>query len=167
MSSDFAAKMARARTLGKGNSFERFEQGQTFDHHWGRTLTEADSVLFTTLTLSYNPMYFNADTARARGHDRLVVHPNLVFLTVFGMSVEDLSENGGPFLGVEELSFHRAVLVGETIRARSTVRATRTSTSRPGMGIVSWHTEGLIGGEVVIDFVRTNLIRTAGAAGIL
>lgn len=167
MTTDFAAKMAAARTLTKGHSFEQFTPGQTFEHHWGRTLTESDSIMFTTLTLSYNPMYFNVETARERGHDRLVVHPNLVFLAVFGMSVEDLSENGGPFLGVEDLTFHRAVLVGETVRARSTVRTTRESASHPGMGIVGWHTEGLIGEEIVIDFTRTNLVRTAGAAGVL
>lgn len=167
MATDFAAKMARARTLTKGHSFEHFEPDQTFHHHWGRTITEADGVLFATLTLSYNPIYFNVDAARARGHDRLVVPPNLLFLVVFGMSVEDLSENGGPFLGVEALTFHRPVLSGETVLARSVVRQVRASDSRPGMGIVSWHTEGLIGDEVVIDFVRTNLVRRAGAAGVL
>jgi itaconyl-CoA hydratase len=157
----------RAVLLRKGRSYEDFAVGQTYEHHWGRTLTEADSVLFSTLTLSYNPLYFNVDTARAAGHERLVAHPNLVFLTVFGLSVEDLSENGGPFLGVEALTFHRPVLVAETVRSRSRVLSTRESASRPGVGIVSWHTEGLIDDEVVVDFRRTNFVRTAGAAGVL
>lgn len=164
---DFAAIRERAKLLRKGRSFEDFKPEQTFEHHWGRTLTESDSIRFSTLTLSYNPIYFNLETARADGHERLVAHPNLVFLTVFGLSVEDLSENGGPFLGVEKLTFHRPVLVGETIRARSRVRETRTSQSRPGMGIVSWHTEGLIADEVVVDFVRTNFVRTADAPSVL
>lgn len=167
MPESFAAIRERARLLPKGRSFEDFAPGQTFDHHWGRTVTESDSVRFSTLTLSYNPVYFNVEAAGAQGHDRLVAHPNLVFLTVFGLSVEDLSENGGPFLGVEDLTFHRPVLVGETLSARSRVRDTRTSSSRPGMGIVSWHTEGLAGGEVVIDFIRTNFVRTADAPSVL
>ncbi|WP_063044378.1 MaoC family dehydratase [Nocardia pseudovaccinii] len=167
MSDDFDTIKHRARLLAKGRCFEDFHPEQRFDHHWGRTLTESDSIRFSTLTLSYNPVYFNADTAHQQGHRRLVAHPNLVFLTVFGLSVEDLSENGGPFLGVEELTFHRPVLVGETIRARSRVRETRTSRSRPGMGVVSWHTEGLIGDEVVVDFIRTNFVRCAGAASVL
>jgi len=167
MTDDFAAIKERARTLPKGRCYDDFTAEQTFQHHWGRTLTEADSVLFATLTLSYNPIYFNADTARAQHHDRLVAHPNLVFLTVFGLSVEDLSEGGGPFLGVEKLTFHRPVLVGETLRARSRVRETRRSASHPGMGIVSWHTEGLVGDLVVVDFVRTNFVRTADAPSVL
>ncbi|MEC3993743.1 MaoC/PaaZ C-terminal domain-containing protein [Actinacidiphila sp. DG2A-62] len=167
MSHELAAIRKLARLLDKGRCFEDFEVDQVFEHHWGRTLTEADSVLFTTLTLSYNPVYFNAETAREHGHKQLVVHPNLLFLAVFGLSVEDLSENGGPFLGVEQLTFHRPVLVGETVRGRSRVRTVRRSDSHPGMGIVGWHTEGLVGDEVVVDFVRTNFVRTADAPSVL
>lgn len=164
---DLARVRERAKKITKGNRFDDFAVGQVFQHHWGRTITESDSVLFSSLTLSYNPLYFNAEFAAAHGHDRLVVHPNLVFLTVFGLSVEDLSENGGPFLGVEKLTFHRPVLAGETVTARSTVTEVRASNSRPGACIVTWHTEGHIGDERVIDFERKNLVRGRGMASIL
>jgi acyl dehydratase len=167
MGGDFEAVRDRARLLRKGRHFEEFSAGQSFEHHWGRTLTESDGILFATLTLSYNPVYFNVEAARAAGHERLVVPPNLLFLTVFGLSVEDLSESGGPFLGVEALTFHRPVLVGETVYARSRVLAARRSASRPGAGIVSWHTEGVIAGQVVLDYRRANLVRTASGGGIL
>jgi len=88
MSEEF---QARARKLAKGNLFEGFQVGQVFQHHWGRTLNQSDNTLFSTLTLSYNPLYFNAPYARAHGHPAPVVNPMLVFLTVFGLSVEDLS----------------------------------------------------------------------------
>ena len=57
-------------------------------------------------------------------------------------SVEDLSEAGGLFLGVDDLKFHRTVYPGETLIARSTVLDKRESPSRPESGIVTWHTEG-------------------------
>jgi acyl dehydratase len=83
----------------------------------------------------------------------------LVFLTVFGLSVEDLSEAGGLFLGVDELTFHKPVYPGEALIARSTVVDKRESSSRPENGIVTWHTQGFNGrGEMVIDFRRTNLV---------
>jgi acyl dehydratase len=164
---DLADVRERARKMPKGNRFDDFSVGQVFQHHWGRTITESDSLLFASLTLSYNPLYFNAEFAAAHGHERLVAHPNLVFLTVFGLSVEDLSENGGPFLGVEALTFHRPVLVGETVTARSTVTESRASKSRPGAGIVTWHTEGRAADELVIDFLRLNLVRGRGMASIL
>jgi itaconyl-CoA hydratase len=156
---------ARARKLPKGNHYEDFEPGRVFEHHWGRTVNEGDNSLFTTLTLGYNPLYFNAEYARAHGHHATVVNPMLVFLVVFGLSVEDLSEAGGLFLGVDNLTFHRPVYPGETLVARSTVVDRRESSSRPTSGIVTWHTEGLNErDELVVDFRRTNMVnkRSAG-----
>src|SRR5215467_3263714 len=157
----------RARKIPKGHLYDDFEVGQVFSHHWGRTLNEGDNSLFTSLTLSFNPLYFNAPYARAHGHPRVVVNPMLVFLTVFGLSVEDLSEAGGLFLGVDQLTFRRRVYPGDTLVARSTVIDKRESQSRPGSGIVTRHTEGFlldaipsdIGARpLVVDFRRSNLV---------
>lgn len=156
MSEDFKS---RAKKWPKGNHYEDFELGHVYHHHWGRTLNDGDNSLFSTLTLSFNPLYFNAEYAAAHGHGGVVLNPMLVFLTVFGLSVEDLSEAGGLFLGVDDLKFHRTVYPGETLSARSTVLDKRGSSSRPESGIVSWHTEGHNSrGELVIDFRRTNLV---------
>ncbi|MQA94341.1 MAG: MaoC family dehydratase [Streptosporangiales bacterium] len=160
---DASTLRARARPWPKGHTFEDFTVGDRFEHHWGRTLTESDTVTFSALTLSYNPAHFNAEYARGQGHQGLVVNPMLVFLTVFGLSVQDLSEAGGAFLGVNALTFHRPVAVGETLTAASTVTAIRESKSRPTQGIVTWHTEGRSGAELIIDFERTNLIRKRDA----
>ena len=151
---------ARAKPWPKGRRFEDFAAGQVYPHHWGRTITEGDTTLFTTLTLHYNPLYFNKPYAKEHGHDGIVANPVLVFLTVFGLSVEDLSEGGGPFLGVNELTYHQPVYPGDTLTARSTVLDTRLSASHAGFGIVAWHTEGFNQrGERAIDFKRSNLVR--------
>lgn len=143
----------------RGRSFEDFSVGQKFIHHWGRTLTEADNVLFTTSTLAYNPIYFNAEAARVQGHPAIVINPMLVFTTVLGLSVEDLSEAGGPFLGLEALSFHGPVYPGDTLTARSEVVAVRESESRPGFGIVTWRSEGFNQhDERVVEYRRSNLV---------
>jgi acyl dehydratase len=149
----------RAELFEKGNFFDDFSLGQEFVHHWGRTLTQSDNVLFSSLTLNYNVLYLNAESARSAGHPREVINPHLVFLMVFGLSVEDLSEKGGAFLGVENLAFHRTCYDGDTVYARSTVTALRPSTSRPDHGIATWHTVGVTSaGELIVDFHRTNLI---------
>ena len=119
MAEDFRT---RARLMPKGNRYEDFEPGRVFEHHWGRTITESESTLFSTLTLHFNPHYFNAAYARAHGHPGVVANPMLVFTTVFGLSVEDLSEGGGPFLGVDELTFHQPVYPGDTLRAEHRAR---------------------------------------------
>lgn len=147
----------------KGNYYEDFEVGRVFEHHWGRTLAEGDNTLFTTLTLHYNPLYFNKEYAKANGHSGTVLNPMLVFLTVFGLSVEDLSETGGAFLGVEDLTFHKTLSPGDTVTARSAVIDRRESSSRPDSGIVTWHTEGFDQhGELAVDFKRSNLIGKRG-----
>jgi acyl dehydratase len=146
-------------TRRRGHSFEDFEEGRVFDHHWGRTVNAGDNSLFTTATLAFNPIYFNAEAAMADGHPDTVVNPMLVLCTVVGMSVEDLSEIGGPFLGLTACTFHRPVYPGDTLTARSMVVDARLSKSRPNTGIVTWHTEGFNQhGDLVVDYRRTNLV---------
>ena len=160
MTEDFRA---RAKPWPKGNRFEDFTPGRVFQHHWGRTINQGDNSLFVTLTLHYNPLYSNAEYARAHGHPDVVVCPLLVFNTVFGLTVEDLSEGGGPFLGVEELSYLATVYPGDTLYASSEVVAKRLAGNRPGYGIVTWHTRGTNQrDEEVIAYKRTNLVRIGG-----
>jgi itaconyl-CoA hydratase len=163
MTQDFRAQ---AVLKPKGNCYEDFAVGRRFEHHWGRTINHGDNSLFTTLTLHYNPLYTNLEFARAHGHPDMVVNPMLVFTTVFGLSVEDLSEGGGAFLGVDALTFHLPVYPGDTLTARSVVVDRRESTSNPGMGIVTWHTEGFNQKSArVIDFRRTNLVNKRSGGG--
>jgi itaconyl-CoA hydratase len=154
-------------TRRRGNSFEEFVPGRAFAHHWGRTITAGDNALFTTATLAFNPLYLNAEHARSLGHPDVVVNPMLVLCTVVGMSVEDLSEAGGPFLGVDQLTFHAPVHPGDTLTARSEVVEVRESQSRPAMGVVTWHTEGRNQrDELVVDYRRTNLVAKARGGGL-
>jgi len=118
--------------MAKRQGFEHVNEGESFDHHWGRTFTESDVVLFSAASLHYN-----RSTSTACWPSRLATSANpsirSVFLTTFGLSVEDLSEIGGYFLGVDELTYHEAVHVGDTITAHSTVISARASTSRPAL----------------------------------
>lgn len=158
--------LARAKVRQKGYWYEDFEPGRLFEHHWGRTISQAENALFTTLTLHFNPQYTNVEVARAMGHPDTPINPLLVFNTVFGMSVQDLSEHGTAFLGVNELSYGHSVYPGDTIFARSTVTERRLSSSKKGMGIVGWHTFGVNQrGEAVCEFKRSNLIFLRPVAG--
>jgi acyl dehydratase len=154
-------------TRRRGNTFEAFEPGRVFDHHegTGKTVTDGDNSLFTSVTHAYNPLYLDAEAARVDGHPGVVVNPLLVLCIVVGLSVEDLSEVGGPFLGLDALTFHRPVYPGDTLTARSTVVDARASRTRPEAGIVTWHTEGRNQrGELVVDYRRTNLVARARPA---
>ena len=93
------------KSKSRGTFYEDFRMGEVLEHHWGRTLNAGDNSLFTALTMHFNPLYLNAEHAKARGFRDIVVNPYLVFDIVFGLSVEDCSEKGGAFLGIEDLEF--------------------------------------------------------------
>jgi len=156
-------EIASAPVWAKSRRYEEFFVGQTFSHHWGRTILESDAITFSTLTLSFVPLYFNREYAKAYGHPDIVVNPLLVLSTVLGMSVQDCSEGGGFFLGLRDLIYHSPVYPGTTITARSETIEVRLSSSRPEYGIVSWRTRGFDGERCVLSFVRSNLLqRNAG-----
>jgi acyl dehydratase len=90
----------------------------------------------------------------------MVVCPLLAFNTIFGMSVQDLSEAGGLFLGIEDLIFHEPVYPGDTLIGSSEVIECRESKSDERHGIVTWHTRGFNQHKtMVVEFKRTNLVR--------
>jgi itaconyl-CoA hydratase len=151
---------ALARTWRRGRGFAEFTVGDAYQHHWGRTIGEADALLFATQTLATNPLYLNAEAARGAGHPALVVAPFLVLAVVIGLSVEDLSERSEAFLGMDVVEFLEPVYPGDTLTATSVVDAVRESRSRTGFGIVSWTTEGRNQHRrPVVRLSRSNLFR--------
>lgn len=167
MSDDPSGEDFRARAVlrRKGNQYEDMTEGRVFEHHWGRTISAGDNAAFTSQTLSFCPLYLNEPYAHSMGHPRIQVNPLLVFNTTFGLSVEDLSEGGGPFLGVDDCHFLHPVYVGDTLSARSVVVSARESRGQRNFGIVTWRTEGFNqDGDKVIEFHRTNLVRRRGSA---
>ncbi len=163
MTEDFRAK---AVFRPKGRLYEDFEVGQKFDHHWGRTISESDTTLFSTLTLAFNPLYFNRDYAKAHGHPDIVVNPQLLFNVVLGLSVEDCSEIGGPFLGVYDLVYDRSIYPGATVVAKTETLEKRLSSSDPRNGIVTWRTEGFdSAGQRICGFRRSNIVRLRNSEG--
>ncbi len=148
------------KRIERGLLYEDFEIGREFEHHWGRTFNASDASLFGNMFMQMNPIFFNAPYAKALGYKDILIPPMFVFATVLGLSVEDLSEAGGPFLGVDDVSFGEPVYAGDTVYARSTVVSLRITESRPGWGITEWHTSGHNhDGVEVVGFRRRNLSR--------
>ncbi len=107
-----------------------------------------------TLTMDSGRVARQADGAVLVGYG-----DTQVLCTVVGVSVEDLSEAGGPFLGVNDVVFHQPVYPGDTLSARSEVVSMRESEKRPTSGIVTWRTEARNQkGELVVSYERTNLV---------
>ena len=151
----------------RGRYFEEFEVGQSFRHHWGRTISEAESLAFTTGTLNANPVYFNRPYAIAHGHTGLPVDPLLAWNIVFGMTVEDLSFKvaGAGNLGYPVIRFLRTVYPGDTLCAESEVLAVGPWKGADDCGVVHVRTTGLNQDRVpVLEYERKILVRKRGSA---
>ncbi|WP_276271328.1 2-methylfumaryl-CoA hydratase [Haloarcula litorea] len=156
----FEALLDRAATREKGHHFEFFAEGDELVHDPGLRLSRHGSEEWMGTTLNHDPAYWRSDAARERGFDGVPVHPDYLLACVMGITVEDLSEKGGYFLGRTDVEFHRPVYPGTELAVTSTVRDTRTSSSRPAYGIVTWETVGRDRetGERLVSYERTNMV---------
>ncbi len=55
---------AMREVVQRGLWFEEFEEGVRYVHRPGRTVTEADNVLFTTLTMNPQPLHLDRASPR-------------------------------------------------------------------------------------------------------
>ena len=144
----------------QGRAFEDFEVGDVYEHPLGRTITQADNIWFTLLTVNSNPIHFDASLAAQTEFGRPLVDTTLTLALVTGLSVSDVSQNGIN-LGWDGVRLPRPVFEGDTLYATSEVLETRLSRSRPHMGIVRVKTTGVNqDGAVVIEFQRTIMVYT-------
>jgi len=143
----------------RGRFFEDFAVGDVYRSWLGRTVTEADNVWFTNLTMNTNQMHFNHEWARRTEFDRPLVVSTFTLALVLGLSVRDTSENATANLGWNEIKLPKPVFVGDTLWAESEVMTVRESKSRPSCGIVSIRTRGINQRrEVVIEFARSFMV---------
>ena len=141
-----------------GNYFEDLETGLEIRHAVPRTLTEGDAALYIALTADRYPLHCNAEFARSLGFQRETVNDLLVFHTVFGRTVPDVSLNAVANLGYADVRFGEAVLPGDTISASTTVLGRRES--RGGdTGVVWVRTVGRNQrGDEVLTLIRWVLV---------
>lgn len=136
--------------------------GTTYEHRPGRTVTEADNVFFTTLTMNTQPLHLDAHESAQLGpfHDRLV-NSMFTLATVVGLSVAQLTQGTiVANLGFSEVAFPLPVRHGDTIYAETLVRDKRASKSRLGEGVVVLeHRARNQHGDIVATAIRTTLVR--------
>jgi acyl dehydratase len=144
-----------------GRAYEDFEVGQVYEHRPGRTITEADNVWFTLLTMNQHPLHFDAAYAAGTEFKRPLVNSCLTLSIVTGMSVADVSAKAVANLGWSKVELTAPVFVGDTVYADSEVLSKRLSQSRPGQGVVTVRTRGLKSdGTVFLVFERSLLVPT-------
>ena len=120
-----------------GLYFEEFSVGQRFEHVVRRTVTETDNLLVSTLTMNPAALHLDAEYARGTPFGERIVNSVFTLGLLTGLTVYDTTYGttiGN--LGWDEVRFPRPVLIGDTLRATTTVLSVRASQSRPNAGIV-------------------------------
>jgi 2-methylfumaryl-CoA hydratase len=138
----------------EGNFFEDFSLGQEIVHATPRTLTAGDAAVYMALYGSRFALQSSDEFARAVGFKAAPLDDLLVFHTVFGATVADVSVNAQANLGYAAGVFGVPVYAGDTLAASSKViglKENRDNTT----GIVYVRSRGRNQRrEMVIDYVR-------------
>ena len=142
-----------------GNFFEDFRVGQEIRHATPRTLTEGDASLYTALYGSRFALQSSDAFAQAVGFERAPLDDLLVFHTVFGKTVPDISLNAVANLGYADCVFGAPVFPGDSLAARSEVIGLRENANGK-TGIVYVRTTGENQhGKTVLGYVRWVMVR--------
>jgi len=161
-----AANQANTNQAG-GRCYEDFEPGMVIRHPLGRTVTSADNIWFTLMTVNTNPIHFDAHYAAQTEFHKPLVNSTFTLALVTGLSVADVSRYAVN-LGWDEVRMPAPVFEGDTIYAQTEVLSCRESKSRPHMGLVEIRTSGYKqDGSVVMEFRRTILVYKRGHAPVL
>ncbi len=137
----------------RGRYFEDFSIGEDIVHPTPRTLNLGDAALYMALYGSRFALQADS-SARALGYPQAPLDDLLVFHTIFGKSVPDISRNAVANLGYAEGRFLKPVFAGTTLRAHSRVLGLKEN-SNGKTGIVWVRTTGTDDhGDEVLSYVR-------------
>lgn len=146
-----------------GRYYEDFVVGDIYEHRPGRTVTEADNVWFTLLTMNTHPAHFDYAYAAKTEFGKPIVCSPLTVALMVGMSVSDVSQKAVANLGWSNIRLTHPLFHGDTLYAESRVLDKRESASRPEQGVVTVETIGRNqDGKMVCTFERTVLIWKRG-----
>lgn len=142
-----------------GKYFEELTPGMRIRHELGRTITEMDNVLFSTLTMNLQPLHINEDFASKTQFGQRIVNGIFTLGVVVGITVNDLTT--GTIianLGYENIKHPNPLFHGDTVYVETEILDARESKSRPDTGIITMKHTGLNQhGVVVVEVTRSAL----------
>ena len=147
-----------------GRFFEDYRVGQVIDHAVPRTISGGERALYHALYPARHALYSSDMFAKASGLSEAPLDDLLVFHTVFGKTVPDISLNAVANLGYAEGRWLKPVSAGATIISSSEVIGVKQN-SNGKTGVVWVRTTGRNEtGEAVLSFVRWVMVRKRDAS---
>jgi acyl dehydratase len=151
----------------RGLWFEEFEIGARYLHRPGRTVTQSDNILFSSLTANPQGLHVDAAYAATQPFGRPLVNSMWTLSTMVGSSVAQLTQGTlVAQLGLGDIAFPAPLFPDDTLYTDTEIVAVRPSASRPGQGIVTMrHTGRSQDDTVVATATRTVLLWREDAEG--
>ncbi|MBP87325.1 MAG: dehydratase [Planctomycetaceae bacterium] len=118
--------------------FDELHVGDCWESQ-ARTVTETDVVNFACLSGDFGPLHVDHEFAAQTPFGRPVAHGLLGLAFLAGLSTNAPNVHTVTFLGIKDWSFHKPILIGDTVHAITRVIATTASNRRHGR--VTWHRE--------------------------
>ena len=147
--------------------YEDLEPGRVIRHPIARTMTEADNVLFTCMTMNTQPLHLDAEFAAKSEFGQRLVNSLFTLAVTVGISVTDISAGTTVAnLAFEQTDFPAPVFHGDTLRVETEVTAARPSRSRRDAGIVTFEHRAINQRqELVVRARRVALMKRRPVAG--
>ena len=143
-----------------GLYWEEWEIDAEFESS-GRTVTEADIVMFAGLSGDYNSLHIDEEFCKKTQFGTRIAHGPLVYAIAAGLlfQLHLYDDTLIAFLGFDSLKFTKPVKAGDTIHARIKVLEKR-ETSNAERGVMKRQLQVLNQrGEVVQDAIRAFLLK--------
>ena len=143
----------------RGLYYDELEEGVVYAHRPGRTVTEADNVLFTTLTMNTQALHLDAAWSAGQPFGQRLVNSMFTLSTMVGQSVAQLTQGTiVAQLGLGDVAFPHPLFHGDTLYTETVVAEKRLSSSRPGQGIVTMELTGRNQDGVVVGRARRSCL---------
>jgi acyl dehydratase len=144
-----------------GKWFEELHEGFHLVHEVRRTVTEADNMLFSNMTMNTQPLHIDHAFAATSEWGQPLVNSMFTLSLVIGISVQELTLGTlVAQLGITDVRFPAPVFHGDTIRVETVVQSRRESKSRADAGIVEFkHQAFKQDGTLVAECVRQTFMR--------
>jgi acyl dehydratase len=152
---------ASRRSRMAGKYYEELAIGTVLQHQPGRTVTEADNIWFSCLTMNPQTLHVDFHAAAKAEFGKPLVNSLFTLGVAVGLSVGEttLGTTVGN-LGFEKIEFPKPVFHGDTIYSETEIVDKRESRSRPQWGIVTFeHRAKNQHGEIVMRARRQAMMR--------
>ena len=114
----------------RGLWFEEFEEGTTYLHRPGRTITEADIVLHAGQTGDFFPHHMDAEWMATQPVGQRIAHGTLILSVAVGMTAGDINPRAMSY-GYDRIRFVRPVFIGDTITVSAEITGKTEHVKRP------------------------------------